>query len=186
MHVNAPRADSVLLNRSTCIAAATIALLQLACSNEASAPSNIESCTGYADWQTSAYVLPYAVGAAFRVSQANCSPAGQGHRGSGRYGYDFEMTIGTAVHAARAGRVIHVEVSHSDGEIAPSGFDNYVVVRHADGTHGLYGHLTRAGAFVSPGDSVAQGMRLGRSGNTGNTQRTSLTCIFLYISAIRS
>ncbi len=96
-----------------------IALLQLACSDEATAPSDIESCTGYPDWQTSAYVLPYAAGAAFRVSQGNCSPAGQGHRGSERYGYDFEMTIGTAVHAARAGRVIHVR-EHGEYRELPS------------------------------------------------------------------
>ena len=112
----------------------------------------------------------------FRVSSKGMLACWRGHRGSERYGYDFEMTVGTAVHAARAGRVIHVEVSHSDGEIAPSGFDNYVVVRHSDGTHALYGHLTRAGASVSRGDSVAQGLQLGRSGNTGN-KGTSLTCL---------
>ena len=67
--------------------------------------------TRIADWQTSAYVLPYAVGATFRVSQANCSPPGDGHRGSERYAYDFDMPIGTSFVAVRAGVVVHIETS---------------------------------------------------------------------------
>ena len=101
-----------------------------------------ELCTGYPDWQTSAYVLPYAVGATFRVSQANCSPPGDGHRGTERYAYDFDMPIGTPFVAIRAGVVVHVETSHVDGQVAATGLDNYVVIRHGDGTHALYGHLT--------------------------------------------
>lgn len=38
-------------------------------------------------------LLPYPVGTAYRVSQGNCSPPGNGHRGSERYGYDFEMAL---------------------------------------------------------------------------------------------
>src|SRR5687767_10006197 len=115
------------------------------CGGSPTAPGPMEACTGYPDWQASAYVLPYAVGAAFRVSQGNCSPPGNGHRGSERYAYDFDMPIGTPFVAVRAGLVIHVETSHVDGQVAATGLDNYIVVRHDDGTYAVYGHLTGGG-----------------------------------------
>jgi murein DD-endopeptidase MepM/ murein hydrolase activator NlpD len=139
------------------------------CGSSPTAPDTSEQCTGYPDWQRSAYVLPYAVGATFRVSQANCSPPGDGHRGSERYAYDFDMPIGTPFVAVRAGVVVHVETSHVDGQVAPTGLDNYIVIRHDDGTHALYGHLTHDGAAIVEGASVAQGQMIGQSGNTGNT-----------------
>ncbi len=141
----------------------------LACGGSPAAPDQIEVCAGYQDWQTSAYVLPYAAGAGFRVSQANCSPPGDGHRGSERYAYDFDMPIGTSFVAIRAGLVVHVEMSHVNGQVAAAGLDNYIVIRHDDGTHALYGHLTRDGALIAEGATVAQGEMIGRSGNTGNT-----------------
>ena len=143
-----------------------------ACGSGATAPTAVdaaESCTGYLDWTTSQYVLPYPAGTTYRVSQGNCSAPGNGHRGSERYSYDFDMSVGTTFTAARGGVIVHVEASHVDGQVAASGFDNFIVVRHADGTHGLYGHITHDGADVHEGDAVAQGQVLGRSGNTGNT-----------------
>ena len=126
-------------------------------------------CEGYADWRSSPYVLPYAVGQEFTLVQANCAPSGNGHWDANRYGYDFGMPIGTAFVAARRGVVLHVEESHIDGEVAPTGFDNYIVIRHDDETVALYGHLTQHGALVVIGQIVDQGEQLGSSGNTGNT-----------------
>ncbi len=143
-----------------------------ACGSAATAPTAVEaaeSCTGYPDWTTSQYVLPYPAASTYRVSQGNCSAPGNGHRGTERYSYDFDMSVGTTFKATRGGVIVHVEMSHVDGQVAASGFDNYIVVRHADGTHGLYGHITHDGADVHEGDTVAQGQVLGRSGNTGNT-----------------
>ena len=128
-----------------------------------------ELCTGFPDWQTSPYVLPYPVGSAYLVDQGNCSPPGNGHRGASRYGYDFLMPIGTRVTAARAGSVLLVEESHVDGEIAATGKDNYVYVLHDDGTSALYGHFTNLGVAVDVGQTVTPGMTIGFSGNTGNT-----------------
>ena len=142
-----------------------------ACGSSAIAPTAVEaaeSCTGYLDWTVSPYVVPYPTGTIYRVSEGNCSAPGNGHRGSERYSYDFDMSVGTAFTAARGGVIVHVEASHVDGQVAASGFDNYIVVRHTDGTHGLYSHITHDGADVHEGDLVAQGQMLGRSGNTGN------------------
>jgi murein DD-endopeptidase MepM/ murein hydrolase activator NlpD len=135
----------------------------------ATGPDAVETCTGFPDWRASEYVLPYTVGSAFRVIQGNCSAAGNGHRGANRYGYDFDMPIGTPVRAARDGDVIPVEESHLDGQVAATGLDNYIVVRHGDGTAALYGHLTHDGALRAPGDTVRRGDLIAASGNTGNT-----------------
>jgi len=132
-------------------------------------PSDIETCEGFTDWQSSPYFLPYPVGSSYVVDQANCSPPGNGHRGVNRYGYDFLMPAGTPITVARAGTVLQVEESHFDGEVAATGFDNFVVIGHAGGTADLYGHLTHNGADVTVGQVVAAGASLGRSGNTGNT-----------------
>ena len=148
---------------------ALIAVLVPRCGSSPTQPTDTEVCGSYLDWRTSPYVLPYAIGLAFTVIQGNCSAPGNGHRGSERYGYDFDMPIGTEFIAIRAGVVVHVEESHSDGQIAPTGLDNYIVIRHDDGSHALYGHLTRSGALVTQGDLVSQTQTIGRSGNTGNT-----------------
>jgi len=134
-----------------------------------SEPDSTEVCAGFGDWQSSPYVLPYAVGASYFLDQGNCSPPGNGHRGATKFGYDFLMPIGTPIYAARAGLVTQAIESHFDGQVAETGFDNVVVIRHDDGTTALYGHLTHDGAVVEIGDRVLQGALVGYSGNTGNT-----------------
>jgi len=112
------------------------------------------------------------VGQGYRVSQGNCSAPGSGHRDSEKYAYDFDMAIGTQFVAIRSGTVLHVEESHYDGEVASKGFDNYIVIGHDDGTHALYAHLTHDGSDVDVGSRVVPGQRIGRSGNTGNTNNS--------------
>jgi murein DD-endopeptidase MepM/ murein hydrolase activator NlpD len=140
-----------------------------ACASSPTAPGTLEECEGFGDWRASPYVLPYPAGAAYRVDQGNCSAPGNGHRGVTRFGYDFQMPIGSPITAARGGTVIHVEQSHFDGQVAAAGFDNWIVLLHDDGTTGLYGHITHDGATVVEGQVIAQGTLIGRSGNTGNT-----------------
>ena len=144
-------------------------VLLVGCGSSPTSPDPVETCEGFGDWQTSPYVLPYAVGASYFVDQGNCSPPGNGHRGVTKFGYDFLMPIGTPVYAARAGLVTQVEESHFDGQVAATGFDNLVVIKYDDGTTTMYGHLTHDGAAVSIGDQVPQGALVGYSGNTGNT-----------------
>lgn len=127
-------------------------------------PSPREMCGPFRDWRSSEYVLPYAVGSAFRLNQANCS--GFGHSAFWRYGYDFEMPIGTEVRASRDGVVVHSQGSAVDGDKTRT---NLVTIRHEDGTVALYSHLTLRGALVGVGEPVRQGDLIGLSGNTGNT-----------------
>ncbi|HEY3897026.1 MAG TPA: M23 family metallopeptidase [Chthoniobacter sp.] len=125
-----------------------------------------DSCGPFPDWRTSAYVLPYPVGAAYYVSQGNCSSGG--HRGAYKYAYDFVMPIGTTVTAARAGVVVEIRMKFHDGQPG-EGESNWVKIRHADGTIAAYSHLTAHGALVKIGDHVVAGQPIGLSGNTGNT-----------------
>lgn len=127
--------------------------------------SYFESCGGYPDWRSSAYVLPYPAGESYRVSQGNCFAWG-GHRGSYRYSYDFAMPIGALVTAARAGVVVETRTEFVDGDIA-AGHENLVKVEHQDGTIAAYSHLSKA--LVEVGEVVAAGDPLGLSGNTGQT-----------------
>lgn len=143
------------------------ACLPLVCCH--SRGSDSDACTGYPDWKTSAWVLPYPVGMRYRVAQGNCSPPLDGHRGTEKYAYDFDMPIGTPFVAIRAGVAVHIEASHRDGQIAEKGLDNFIVIRHNDGTFALYAHLTHDGAVPTLHQRVDQGQVIGRSGNSGNT-----------------
>jgi murein DD-endopeptidase MepM/ murein hydrolase activator NlpD len=72
-------------------------------------------------------------------------------------GVDLAMPVGDDVPAARAGDVI------SAGELA--GYGNTVVIRHDDTTFTRYAHLSEV--LVKPGDVVAAGQTIARSGATG-------------------
>jgi murein DD-endopeptidase MepM/ murein hydrolase activator NlpD len=115
------------------------------------------------------YSLPYATGERYRVLQGFGSRFS--HTGLEEFAVDFDMPVGTPVHAARAGVVARVEESNSRGcwEDGCGRFANYIVILHSDGTTGEYYHLDRDGALVTGGDSVAQGQKIGYSGNTGHT-----------------
>jgi len=127
-------------------------------------PVATESCTGFGDWRASAYVLPYGVGEAYRVNQGNCS--GFGHSDFWKYGYDFDMPIGTLITAARDGTVLHAQDGARDGDRTRT---NLITVEHDDGTVAVYSHLTLNGVHVSVGQSVLAGDVIGQSGDTGNT-----------------
>jgi murein DD-endopeptidase MepM/ murein hydrolase activator NlpD len=127
--------------------------------------SQYAPCGGYPDWETSPYILPYPVGKTYPLYQGNCSFGG--HRAAYRYSYDFLMPIGSLVTAARAGVVSEVLDGYQDGN---NGGENWVKVRHADGTIAAYSHLHSLIAGV--GDEVRPGSPIGLSGNTGKTGGT--------------
>jgi murein DD-endopeptidase MepM/ murein hydrolase activator NlpD len=118
------------------------------------------------DWKFSRYVLPYPVGKIYRVNQGNDS--GYGHSGAYKYGYDFDMEIGTIVTAARSGVVSGIRKGYKDGDLQP-GHENFVKILHEDGTTAGYSHLSENGVLVNRGDHVVQGDTIGLSGNSGNT-----------------
>lgn len=115
------------------------------------------------------YALPLPVGTRFSLDQ------GFGGRFShdnaeNRYALDFGVAEGTPVLAARGGVVVQVE-----DDFRASGTDaaiygdraNYVRVLHDDGSMALYAHLAPGSMLRKPGDRVAPGQLVGKSGNTG-------------------
>jgi murein DD-endopeptidase MepM/ murein hydrolase activator NlpD len=112
----------------------------------------------------SLFVLPYTVGESYKVSQGNCGSTN--HIGDLRYGFDFEMPVGTIVRAAMTGIVNAVQEDYSDGD-RQFGQENFITIQHDNGTYGRYLHLTKDGALVEPGQVVSRGTPIGLSGNTG-------------------
>ena len=111
---------------------------------------------------TSAYILPYEPGQSLLVGRTI------EHGDPQRYAIDWYAPTNTAVAAARSGRVIAAESRWPDTDHT-FGHENYVLVAHADGTVARYFHLTEGGASVFGGQPVAQGQRIGSSGNSGNS-----------------
>lgn len=115
------------------------------------------------------YLLPYEQGKSYRVIQGYGSRFS--HRGLEHYAVDFNMSVGTPVHAARAGIVAKIEDAHNKGcwDDGCGAYANYIVILHDDGTTGEYYHLKQHGALVEVGDHVVAGQKIGLSGNTGHT-----------------
>ena len=111
------------------------------------------------------YPLPWQGGPFAKTQGAN---GGFSHNTpKGRYAIDIAMPEGTPIVAARAGTVVSINNSQSGASPNPAG--NYVRVMHDDGTMGVYLHLQRASVRVQPGQRIAAGTPLARSGNTGRS-----------------
>jgi murein DD-endopeptidase MepM/ murein hydrolase activator NlpD len=91
------------------------------------------------------------------------------HKGSNEYAIDWQMPEGTPVFAARGGLVVKVKDDSNTGgsSMKYDPFNNYVLIRHNDGTLGHYCHLKKNGVTVKPGEMVKAGQLIAHSGNTG-------------------
>lgn len=112
------------------------------------------------------YVLPYPVGKAYTCFQGFNSSFS--HYGTFKYSVDFDMSIGTLVTAARAGRVVHIVENYPDGDLTV-GHENVVIVMHEDSTYARYVHLTTNGALVERNQLLMPGDSVGLSGNSGQS-----------------
>lgn len=113
--------------------------------------------------------LPFTCGSTYTCSNGNFTSS---HTGKDAYAYDFAMPVGTKVRAMRGGSVLRVRKVSSPGSACYNGggsscanLANTVEVLHADGTVGLYMHLSTIS--VSKGQGVSQGQVLAKSGNSG-------------------
>lgn len=73
------------------------------------------------------------------------------------YGVDYAAPRGTPVLASASGRVVDARYKGANG--------NYVKLRHPNGYHTYYLHLSKI--LVKAGQSVSQGDRIGLVGSTG-------------------
>lgn len=113
------------------------------------------------------YLLPYLPGRAFKVTQGYNGSFS--HTGPNRYAIDWKMPMGTPVCAARGGIVVRAKDSSDRGgsSLKYDLYNNYILIRHDDGTLGHYCHLEQGGALVREGQHVEAGQIIARSGNTG-------------------
>ena len=125
------------------------------------------------------YELPYGAGDRFKVTQGYNGK--YSHKGSNQYAIDWQMPEGTLVHAARAGIVVRIK-DDSDtggGSMEFDRYNNYMLIRHDDGTLGHYCHLQKNGCLIRPGQRVAAGEVIAHSGNTGFSSGPHLHfCVF--------
>jgi murein DD-endopeptidase MepM/ murein hydrolase activator NlpD len=114
------------------------------------------------------YRLPFAVAQSFKITQA--PPQHFTHRDWSSFNaVDFEMPVGTPIHAAREGLVINVAHRFFKSGLSTQmlGEANFVQVLHDDGTTAVYAHLQMDTVRVRPGQRVRRGEYIANSGNTG-------------------
>ncbi|WP_190126932.1 M23 family metallopeptidase, partial [Streptomyces inusitatus] len=104
---------------------------------------------------SSGYTTPLASAAVTTAYRASGAMWSSGYH----TGVDFAAPTGTAVRSVGPGTVVSAGWAGAYG--------NEVVIRHADGTHSQYAHLSSLS--VSAGQSVSGGTRIGLSGSTGNS-----------------
>lgn len=118
--------------------------------------------------QRGPYGFPLPIDRAWRLTQ------GFGGRASHReaanvHALDFAAAQGTPVLAARAGTVMQVVDTFTEGGMDEGLKErmNLVRVLHADGSMGLYAHIATGSARVRPGDGVQAGQPLAAVGSVG-------------------
>jgi murein DD-endopeptidase MepM/ murein hydrolase activator NlpD len=113
------------------------------------------------------YQLPYAPGRKYKVTQGY--NGGFSHKGSNLYAIDWQMPEGTPVYAARGGQVVKVRSDSDKGgsSLKYDQYNNFVLIRHEDGTLGHYCHLQKGACTVEVGQTIQTGDLIAHSGNTG-------------------
>lgn len=111
------------------------------------------------------YRLPFKRGQGYLVGQGYMERPTH----MGKYAVDFNMDEGTEICAIREGIVMDVVDTNSRGcpEEKCSEYNNFISVRHEDGSIADYSHLKKKGSLVKIGDKVAAGQPIGFSGATG-------------------
>jgi murein DD-endopeptidase MepM/ murein hydrolase activator NlpD len=111
------------------------------------------------------YAIPFKKGSKVRISQGFYGKASH----KNKCAIDFAVDIGTPIYAARGGRVVAFESSHSRGKFdrSYSKYANYIIIEHSDKTLSNYYHLKKNGVVAKLGSFVKKGELIGYSGNTG-------------------
>ena len=122
------------------------------------------------------YRLPWSEGLSFMFTQVSDGRITTHFTKATRHAVDIAMPEGSAVLAARAGRVEALEAHHpSGGQDGPLTYEgNFVRVRHVDGTAATYAHLKYQGVAVVAGERIETGQLLGYSGASGDVMEPHL------------
>ncbi|TET33325.1 MAG: M23 family metallopeptidase [Planctomycetota bacterium] len=116
------------------------------------------------------YVLPWRVGEKYGLTNPfGIGSSERGHKGPGRFAYDFGLPVGVVIVAARAGVVVAYRESSDEGGFGNKYFgkENQLIIRHDDGSLAHYVHLEKDSIIPELGDRVEQGQKIARTGLTG-------------------
>ncbi len=98
--------------------------------------------------------------------QTYCGPPS--HAGDNQLAYDFFLSFGAEVIAARAGTIRVVVDTYANDDLVGS-HNNHMFIEHADGTTAMYAHLVQHSAVAEVGDAVAAGQLIALSGTSGTS-----------------
>lgn len=113
------------------------------------------------------YNLPYESGTTHKVVQGYNGSFS--HYGDSAYAIDFVMPEGTKIIASRDGVVVGVRDTYTEGGITEEykNRQNYIMIKHSDGTIASYEHIYPNSAKVKVGQQVHVGDFIALSGNVG-------------------
>ena len=130
------------------------------------------------------YRLPFRDDGKWKSAGNADDPSRHGHGAAQYYSFDFRHNPeGAEVLAARGGTVIFVENNQTcntynlptgDPCEGKPGYGNAVLIRHLDNTVAAYNHMQKGSIPVVKGNWVAQGQKIGLSGNTGYSSEPHL------------
>jgi murein DD-endopeptidase MepM/ murein hydrolase activator NlpD len=149
------------------LALAALAIVVAAVTRAELGPAGVGATLAMGHDDNYVYRLPYGDAVSFSVLQGYGSALS--HRGPEFYTVDFGMPEGTLVYSAREGTVLAIEDRFDISCWADDcgRYANFVEILHPDGTIGRYFHLQRGSVLVEPGQRVARGEAVARSGDTG-------------------
>ncbi|HWT14177.1 MAG TPA: M23 family metallopeptidase [Patescibacteria group bacterium] len=136
-----------------------------------SADFSLKSTVGSPDAkpdQRHVYAWPLAETRRSRISQGFNGPTHDEE--FSQFAIDIAVKEGTPVVAARAGVVVFLEDRFFESGLDRTSFRdkaNHVRILHDDGSMATYAHLAPDSVRLVPGQRVAVGDEIGRSGNTG-------------------
>ena len=115
------------------------------------------------------YSLPYSKTEHFMVTQGSLGAFSHFEGSQNEHAVDIRMPVGTKILAARPGTVVSFRSDSNRGGLDKDfkSWENFIVIKHEDGTYAHYLHLKTAGVQVKLGQKVKEGQPIGLSGATG-------------------
>lgn len=104
----------------------------------------------------------------FAIDLAKACPDGRLFRGEGK-AHEESCTFGATILAPAAGVVVHMVDGLADGNSKHELAGNHVVIRMAESRYVALAHLQQGSIVVESGDAVETGQKIGRAGNSGNS-----------------
>lgn len=125
---------------------------------------------GYFDYPVSSPVITQGYGCLQTAFARESYPPCNNRKGGFHNGLDFGSASGSSIFSVRDGKVVASGTCYINGRWYAYG--RWIAIDHGDGLVTLYGHLSAK--YVSKGDKVDEGEKIGKMGSTGYSTGTHL------------